>query len=131
MAMSIIFTCDQCGYSLEGWDDGNPYIEHPAGKRHYFYHPDGERTLEEIASKILGHLPSPDELEKIEATCTGNAPDHICRACGKTSKVDPDKDKKLCPSCGSEEIEDLYNLGGTQCIKCPGIFSEGSMGAIS
>ncbi len=131
MAMSIIFTCKQCGFSLGGWDDGNPYIEHPAGKRHYFYHPGGEAILEEIAGKILGHAPSPDELEKIQATHTGNAPDHICRACVETSKIDPEKDGEVCPSCGSKEVEDLYTLGGKKCIKCPGQFSEGKMGAIS
>ena len=131
MASSIIFTCKQCGFSVEAWDDGNPYIEYPKGKRTYFYHPGGEHKVVRVAKQILGHSPDPDELEMIYRKYSGNAPDHICRACGETSKVDPDKDEKLCSSCGSKKIEDLYNLGGTKCIKCPGTFSEGSMGAIS
>jgi len=129
--MSIIFTCEKCGFSLEAWDEGNPYIEYPEGERHYFYHPDGEKILKEIASKILGHSPSPAEQEKIEAKYTRNAPDHICRVCGEISRVDPEKDGKVCPSCGSKKIVELFKLGWKKCIECPGKFSKGKIGAIS
>ena len=39
MAAQITFRCSKCGFSVESWDDGNPYIEGPDGKRHQFYHP--------------------------------------------------------------------------------------------
>ena len=34
-----------CGFTAEGWDEGNPYIEFSNGKREYFYHPRGELEL--------------------------------------------------------------------------------------
>lgn len=39
MAMS---TCDKCGFEVDAWDDGNPYVQDSKGKRHYFYHPTNE-----------------------------------------------------------------------------------------
>lgn len=45
MAMSLIYLCKACGFTAEGWDDGNPYIEFANGKRKYFYHPGGEDQL--------------------------------------------------------------------------------------
>lgn len=27
MAMSIIYTCDKCGFEVHAWDDGNPYVQ--------------------------------------------------------------------------------------------------------
>lgn len=131
MAMSLIFTCDQCGYSQSGWSDGSPYIEHPKGKRNYFYHPGGESILKRIAGEILGHEPSPDEMEQVVSKYVGNAPSHICRGCEKVTQIDTERDGKLCPHCGSAEIENLYRLAGKKCIKCPGKFSEGEMGAVS
>lgn len=131
MAMSIIYICDKCGLNLEVWDDGNPYIEYPEGKRHYFYHPDGENTLRKVAADILGHSPTPEELEAICDQYTGNAPDHLCRDCGETSRIDPDKDKLVCQHCGSGKVFDLQALEGKQCLECSGHFNAGSVGAIS
>jgi hypothetical protein len=39
MAQCNKFTCDGCGFSVNYWDDGNRYLECPAGTRHYLYHP--------------------------------------------------------------------------------------------
>jgi len=50
MAMSIIYSCDKCGFEVDAWDDGNPYVQDSKGKRHYFYHPTNEMD-------IMGKLP--------------------------------------------------------------------------
>jgi len=131
MAMSLIYICDKCGLSLEAWDDGNPYIEYPGGKRHYFYHPNGEAILEKVTTDILGHSPTSEELEAICDQYAGNAPDHLCRDCGETSRIDPDKDKLVCQHCGSDKVVDLQALDGKKCIKCSGHFYPGGPGAIS
>jgi len=108
MATQLTFTCNKCGFSVDGWDEGNPYIEHPENRREYIYHPDDDREL-----------------------CTGNAPDHICMKCGAISKIDPEKDKIICSKCGSSKVEDTYELTGKPCLKCDGTFSEGEVSAIS
>ena len=131
MAMSLRYTCDQCGFSLEGWDDGNPYIEFPPGQRHFFYHPGGEAELREIAVQIAGHVPSEAEFQEILREKAGNAPDHICRDCGEISKVDPERNGRICPNCNSARIEDVYGLEGKKCVKCSGRFAKGIMAAIS
>lgn len=56
MAMSLIFTCEQCGFSVEGWDEGNPYIINSKGKRVFFYHPGGEDVMEKVVEEILGPI---------------------------------------------------------------------------
>jgi len=46
MAACIQFTCSSCGFSVQAWDEGNPYIQFPGlRKPHYFYHPSGERMV--------------------------------------------------------------------------------------
>ena len=131
MAICLIFTCNQCGFSIDAWSDGNPYIEDPQGKRHYFYHPSEDSMISEIALKILGHTPTEAEKEELLLKHGGNAPDHICRDCGETSQIDPKRDTLACPHCSSKRIVARYNLGGAPCLKCSGTFSEGSPGAIS
>ena len=131
MAQCLRFVCNKCGFAIEGWDDGNPYIEFPKGKRTYFYHPGDERKIEEISSRILGHEPSDQEIGEILEKYAGNAPDHICRDCGKISKIDPNKDAMKCRKCKSEDVEEIYNLGGKRCLKCDGQFSRGESAGIS
>jgi hypothetical protein len=112
VAQCLLFVCNKCGFSIEGWDDGNPYIENSNGKRKYYYHP--------------------EEPPKISLTFSfGNAPDYVCRKCGKISKIDPDKDAMQCRKCKSEAVEEIYNLGGKKCLKCDGQFSQGESIAIS
>ena len=45
MAMSLVYICKGCGFTAEGWDEGNPYIEFANGKRKFYYHPGGEEEL--------------------------------------------------------------------------------------
>jgi len=131
MAICLSFTCNQCGFTIGAWSDGNPYIEDPQGKRHYFYHPSEDATISKIALNILGHPPTEAEKEDLLLKHGGNAPEYICRDCEETSKIDPKIDALICPHCSSKRIVDSYSLGNTQCLKCSGTFSYGSPGAIS
>jgi hypothetical protein len=87
MAMSLIFTCDQCGFSLEAWDDGNPYILNSKDERVYFYHPGGEEDMEAVVAEILGPIYTDEARAEILATRTGNASDHICLKCASNSNT--------------------------------------------
>ena len=95
MVMSTIYTCEACDFKVDGWDDGNPYVEHPKGKRKYFYHPNDEdipllRPPVEIPEEA-----SPEEVDDLLYYHTGNAPDHLCLKCGKISQIDPEMDKMI------------------------------------
>jgi hypothetical protein len=131
MAQCLRFVCNKCGFPIGGWDDGNPYIEFPKGKRTYFYHPSGDEVIQKVGFKILGYEPGHEEIREILTKYAGNAPDHICRDCEKTSKIDPDKDAMKCRKCKSEDIEEIYNLSGKKCLKCDGQFSQGESFLIS
>lgn len=131
MAMSLIFTCNQCDFSVEGWDDGNPYILNSKDKRIYFYHPGEEDVIAKVLEEILGPIYTKEARDEILANRTGNAPDHICLKCSNQFKHDPHRDKPGCPQCGHPEITDLYLMSGQSCPKCTGTLSEGQMGGIS
>jgi ribosomal protein S27AE len=87
--------------------------------------------IREIAKRFLGHESSTTECNEVVRKFGGNASDHICRECCEVSLIDPHKEKLLCESCGSVNVEETCTLGGKQCIKCDGLFSEGEPGAIS
>jgi ribosomal protein L37AE/L43A len=131
MAMSLIFTCEQCGFSVEGWDDGNPYIINSKGKRVYCYHPSLETDMEKVVGEILGAIYTDETRNEILATRTGNAPDHICLKCAQTFKLDRGCDQIVCPKCHHLEVTKVYEIGGKACPRCQGAMSEGEMGAIS
>jgi DNA-directed RNA polymerase subunit RPC12/RpoP len=135
MAMSTIYTCDKCGFEVDAWDDGNPYVQDSKGKRHYFYHP--ENGID-IMGKLLEPIPLPtsnskesEESEPVFETHTGNAPDHLCLKCGKISLIDPEMDKMICKKCKSDEVTELTSLAGKKCPKCSGHFDQGREGGIS
>ena len=131
MAMSLIFTCDQCGFSLEAWDDGNPYILNSKDERVYFYHPGGEEDMEAVVAELLGPIYTDEARAEILSTRTGNASDHICLKCAKQFKHDSKRDKPGCPHCGHHKIKELFLMGEQPCPKCPGSFSKIQSGAIS
>ena len=131
MAMCLIFTCEQCGFSVEGWDEGNPYIINSKGKRVFFYHPGGEDVMDKVVEEILGPIYTDKARDEVLATRTGNASDHICLKCAKTFKLDPDRDKMECPKCHHSEVVEAFEMGGKPCPKCQGTMSKDRMGAIS
>ena len=107
MAQQFIFECDECEFSIEEWDDGNPYEIMLDGSRNYVYHPD------DLSNTV------------------GNALNYICRECGKTSCLDPDKDEIKCKFCNSINIEDILKLNNKKCIKCDGKLTMRPTGSIS
>jgi ribosomal protein L37AE/L43A len=134
MAMSLIFTCEQCGFSVEGWDEGNPYIINSKGKRVYCYHPSLETEMEQVVVELLGPIYTEQARNEVLATRTGNAADHVCMHCGNIFKLDPKHDPMQCPKCRQWEAADAvkaFEMGGMPCPKCHGTMSEGEMGAIS
>ena len=132
MASQTIFTCVKCGFSVEAWDDGNPYIEAPDGQRFHFYHPSADGQIEKIVSGILGHAATQVEIHEMLQNQAGNESDYLCLDCGKMSMHDPKKDKRSCANCGSKKLADVNRLGGRPCPSCKeGQFDIGRPGAIS
>lgn len=131
MAECLKYTCDSCGFSLEAWDEGNPYIEYPAGNRQHFYHPEEDYEIRRIAESILSREPTSEDCERILREYAGNEPDHICYDCQTVFRLDPDKDALVCKQCGSGRNEKIYGISGKKCVKCDGTFSEGEFLAIS
>jgi hypothetical protein len=131
MSARYTFTCNLCDFSLDAWDDGNPYIEYPTGTRQYIYHPGESQKIAEIAEAILGREPTEDDCSTILQKYAGNEPDHICRACHKVIRIDREKDPCACHECGAEAVELVEELGGKRCVHCDGVFSDGRHSAIS
>ncbi len=132
MAAQITFTCTSCGFSVESWDDGNPYIEGPDGKRHHFYHPCEDQQIRKIVSKIIAHSPDENEIEEMLRLHAGNESDYICLECLKFCKRDGLKDELRCSSCRSASIVNPSALGGQACPSChKGAFDEGRMTSVS
>jgi DNA-directed RNA polymerase subunit RPC12/RpoP len=130
--MSLIFTCEHCGHTVEGWDEGNPYIIDSKMKRVYFYHPGGEHILEQVAGEVIAASNGALDFDTVLKERTGNAPDHVCMQCGHIRKFDPGRDTAICRKCGGTELVKAYHIGGKPCPKCKvGKFSEGELGAIS
>ncbi|CAN5606978.1 hypothetical protein BH10PLA1_BH10PLA1_00520 [soil metagenome] len=104
MAMGLVFTCDRCGFSIEVWDDGNPYYLDKSGTKHYAYHPDHEKL----------------------AKCIGNDSPHICLECGEQFKVDSRSPIDHCRKCNADTIIETFLLTGRRCPSCKrGNFDQG------
>ena len=132
MAQQTIFTCGVCGFSVGAWDDGNPYIEAPDGKRFHFYHPCEDGQIEKIVSGIIGRDATHDEIQDKLQNHAGNESDYLCLDCGKISTHDRRRDKHACAACGSKKLADVNNLIGKTCPSChKGKFDLGQPGAIS
>lgn len=109
MAMALDFTCEQCGFEITGWDDGNPYYFDTKGKKQYAHHPDPKR----------------DQYVGIDS-------DMICLDCGETFLSDSENPAMQCPHCQSTNFCDQFDLAGKPCPKCKvGRFDEGQLGGIS
>lgn len=132
MAACITFTCQSCSFSVDNWDDGNPYVESPDGKRHYFHHPGEEEQLEKIVGGILGHFPSRDEIKMVLTTSGGNESTYLCTGCLKLSQRDPARDKITCRHCDCGDLIETGSLAGRSCPSCKsGVLDQGEMTAIS
>jgi hypothetical protein len=131
MAARYTFTCNLCDLTLAAWTDGNPYIEHPPGTRQHFYHPSDKQQIADIAKSILGREPTEDDCDSILRNYAGNEPDHVCRECHQVNRIDLRKDTRACRHCGATIVEKVLDLGGTKCVRCEGVFSNGAPTVIS
>ena len=95
MAACRRLVCGQCGFSVEAWDEGWPYLNGPTGEKEYYFHPDPRR----------------DE-------CTGNDFPHLCLACGADFRVDSNSSADRCPQCGSADTCNSFELAGQTCPAC-------------
>jgi DNA-directed RNA polymerase subunit RPC12/RpoP len=132
MAARMEFTCSNCGFKVESWGDGNPYIQDPQGKRHFFYHPCEEEQWRKIVGDIVGHAPSQEEIDEHLQKHSGNEGVFICRKCLETTRLDEDKDTMVCGRCGAKRLLNQGRVAGKVCFSCKkGKFSKGRMTAIS
>ena len=53
MASCNTCVCSHCGYSIEEWDDGNPYFISFNGRKQTFYHPDDQQRLESYKMQYM------------------------------------------------------------------------------
>lgn len=116
--MSLKFVCDTCGFSVEGWDDGNPYVEFPSGKRKYCYHPSMEEDMRVAAMEALEKAETRKEIKAFLTILPkmqmhlGNVPVCLCFDCGRITTFGSDKDKIMCAQCKSANVYDaLKEIG--------------------
>ena len=132
MAARLTFRCLGCGFSVDSWDDGNPYIEDRQGKRHHFYHPCEDMQIREIVGRILGRKPKQGEIDEMVKLHSGNESNFICTDCLKIMPKDPKKDALVCDHCQGQRLVRTHALAGTPCPACKvGRFGRGDMTAIS
>jgi len=117
MAISLRFVCDTCGLSVEGWDDGNPYVEYPSGKRRYCYHPSGDEDMRLVAMKALEKVETREEIKtflkrlvRLQTHMENESVSgRLCLDCGRITLITashPDKDKTVCSQCKSANVYD-------------------------
>lgn len=95
MAEAHRSVCSGCGYSIEAWSDGNPYVLDESDRKRHVYHPNHP-----------------------EAPIVGNDVPHLCLSCGRKFKVDTRRPVRNCPKCGSDDLCDTFELTGKPCPKC-------------
>ena len=107
MAQGTTMICTNCQFSLDAWEDGNPYGI------------DAEKVLIEGLSreeaKVHFYHPQPPPDSAFEF---GVDVPHLCLACSFEFCVDNEEPTSTCPSCQSPKICDLCELESKTCPKC-------------
>jgi DNA-directed RNA polymerase subunit RPC12/RpoP len=131
MAMCTDYTCGRCGFRVESWDDGNPYLMNAAGKRHHYYHPGGPSDIMRLYQELTGAPEDWSALETYSHTHGGIEGDYLCQHCGRQTRRDPARDVLRCTGCKRMALLPCEDLEGKPCPKCrQGVFT-GQFGAIS
>jgi DNA-directed RNA polymerase subunit RPC12/RpoP len=131
MAMRTTYKCLNCGFKIDNWSDGNPYIATPDGKRHYWHHPGQDSKIREIC-ELFEENPSQDEIDRIFQKYSGCESQYICKKCLGFSMLDESKDELKCKACGSSDMMLTEELAGKECPSCrKGKFDEGECTGIS
>ncbi len=134
MSACYLHVCPACGFEVEAWDDGHPYIVDDAGRRHFFYHPAERDVIDPIVAKSAWAKGlTYDELQTEVPRHLGNMAETICGDCGAEDRTDRGPNGFVCGKCGSHQVWDLMELAGKPCPKCKtGRFSdEPQLGGIS
>ncbi|MBB5037223.1 hypothetical protein [Prosthecobacter dejongeii] len=132
MAECTDFSCNVCGFKIESWSDGHPYLTDGSGKRHFFYHPGDEDECREFYQKEMGRLRVVEKdylaFWRDRGGCEVSL---ICLHCGRQTQRDPERDTMRCTHCRRNELMDTQELEGRSCPKCKrGAFC-GEFGGIS
>lgn len=102
MAEAREMACSNCGQRHLAWDEGDPWVRLPNGRKRYVYHPD----------------PLTELREGVDMEC-------LCLGCGRTSRRDPSRAPWRCHGCGSRGVSQIADLAGCECPHCrKGIFRE-------
>lgn len=133
MAICTVFTCTHCGFQIESWSDGLPYLRGTDGTRHYYCHP-GEQGVwrERFEAEHRRPAGTPEELLAFVEATMGCELSYLCRHCGRQTRRDPERDSLRCTGCGRKDLHPLHELEGQTCPKCgQGTFHGEFTGAIS
>ncbi len=119
MSISVLHRCPACGFEIEAWDDGHPYIRDDRGRARFYYHP----CETEVRQKILSvcewaHDKSPEDLSALLEKKSGNMTEFLCLGCCRRFKCDEDRQQPRCRKRGSKDVRDVMLLGGCACPKC-------------
>jgi DNA-directed RNA polymerase subunit RPC12/RpoP len=132
MAACTDFSCNVCGFKIESWDDGHPYLVDGSGERHYFYHPGGDRAAREFyLQETSGFEVNEKDYLAFWNERGGCESSLICLHCGRRTRRDPDRDPMKCTGCRSRELLDTQKLEARTCPKCKKGTFHGEWGAIS
>ena len=132
MAQCTKFICDRRGFYVDWWDDGNRYLEWPAGTRNYLYHPRDRAETERVMNLIYGRSPSQAEYNRAFQLYGGNESAFLCLSCAEVNRIDPKRDLMKCKKCGASSLSAVRGLAERECPKCrQGRFDQGSLAGIS
>jgi hypothetical protein len=132
MAQCTKSTCERCGFPVDWWNDGNRYLEWPAGMRHYLYHPRDISETERIMNLIYGQSPSQADYNRAFQLYGGNESAFLCLSCAEVSRIDPKRHPMKCKKCGASSLRAVRGLAKTSAQNCrQGRFDEGSIAGIS
>ena len=82
--------------------------------------------------KIYGRPPTAEEYTNAFRLYGGNESEFLCADCATVSRIDTERDPRVCRKCGSISLRDISELAKTECPKCRGgHFNSGEFGAIS
>jgi DNA-directed RNA polymerase subunit RPC12/RpoP len=131
MAMRTTYTCTSCSFSVEDWDEGNPYIVGPRGWRYHFYHPGREQQMDAIILKVLGYMPDEAEKQAFLEMNSGDETTFLCESCAAVSRIDATRDRLACKKCRSPRIKPTHELEDVACPKCKDGVLKGEPSGIS
>jgi hypothetical protein len=111
MAQGWINVCTHCGYTLEAWDEGNPFI---FGELYF-----DDDNMTRLRKEYVYH-PSP----RAGMHIVGNDFRHLCVDCGRKFYCDvialeaEGRERPACLKCGGPNAIPFDKLPGKPCPKC-------------